>query len=42
MELEVKCLRKEMEARIDPLQFSKILEWRARDRERGMVEYQVR
>ena len=44
IELEVKCLRrwlKEMEARIDPLQFSKILEWSARDRERKMAEYQV-
>ena len=44
IELEVKCLRRwlrEMEARIDPLQFSKILEWSARDRERKMAEYQV-
>ena len=44
IELEVKCLRRwlrEMEARIDPLEFSKILEWSARDRERKMAEYQV-
>ena len=44
IELEVKSLRRwlrEMEARIDPLQFSKILEWSARDRERKMAEYQV-
>merc|ERR1712106_572240 len=32
---------KEMEQRIDPLQFSKIAEWSTRDRERKMAEYQV-
>eukprot|EP00092_Neocalanus_flemingeri_P061388 GFUD01073791.1.p1 GENE.GFUD01073791.1~~GFUD01073791.1.p1 ORF type:complete len:410 (-),score=64.44 GFUD01073791.1:219-1448(-) len=44
IELEVRCLRKwlkEMEQRIDPLQFSKIAEWSTRDRERKMAEYQV-
>ena len=45
IELEVKCLRRwlrEMEARIDPLEFSQIVEWSPRDRERKMAEYQVR
>ena len=44
IELEVKCLRRwlrEMEARIDPLEFGQILEWSALDRERKMAEYQV-
>ena len=44
IELEVRCLRKwlkEMEQRIDPLQFSKIAEWSTRDRERKMAEYQA-
>ena len=44
IELEVRCLRRwlrEMESRIDPLQFSRILTWSARDRERKMAEYQV-
>ena len=44
IELEVRCLRRwlrEMEARIDPLQFSRIATWSARDRERKMAEYQV-
>ena len=44
IELEVRCLRKwlkEMEQRIDPLQFNKIAEWSTRDRERKMAEYQV-
>jgi len=44
IELEVRCLRKwlkEMEQRIDPLQFSKTAEWSTRDRERKMAEYQV-
>jgi hypothetical protein len=43
--LQVRCLRKwlkEMEQRIDPLQFSKAAEWRSpRDRERKMAEYHV-
>ena len=45
IELEVRCLRKwlkEMEQRIDPLQFGKIAEWSTRDREHKMAEYQVR
>ena len=40
----MRCLRKwlkEMELRIDPLQFSKAAEWSARDRERKMAEYHV-
>merc|ERR1719153_1741329 len=44
IELEVRCLRRwlrEMEARIDPLQCSSILQWSAGDRERKMAEYQV-
>ena len=44
IELEVRCLRRwlrEMESRIDPLQFSRIATWSARDRERKMAEYQV-
>ena len=44
IELEVRCLRRwlrEMESRIDPLQFSSIAEWSTRDRERKMAEYQV-
>merc|ERR1719362_2826258 len=44
IELEVRCLRRwlrEMEARIDPLQFSGILQWSAGDREKKMAEYQV-
>jgi hypothetical protein len=41
---QVRCLRKwlkEMELRIDPLQFSKAAEWSQRDRERKMAEYHV-
>ena len=44
IELEVRFLRKwlkEMEARIDPLQFSRISSWSSRDREVKMEEYQV-
>ena len=44
IEAEVRCLRRwlrEMEARIDPLQFSSLASWSARDRERKMAEYQV-
>ena len=44
IELEVRCLRRwlrEMEARIDPLQFDGIAAWSLRDRERKMAEYQV-
>jgi len=44
IEIEVRCLRRwlrEMEARIDPLQFSSIASWSTRDRERKMAEYQV-
>merc|ERR1719192_1943005 len=44
IELEVRCLRRwlrEMEARIDPLQFSGIQQWSAGDREKKMAEYQV-
>jgi len=41
----VRCLRKwlkEMEQRIDPLEFSRAAEWRSpRDRERKMAEYHV-
>ncbi len=43
--LQVRCLRKwlkEMEQRIDPLEFSRAAEWRSpRDRERKMAEYHV-
>ena len=44
IELEVRCLRKwlkEMEARIDPLEFSRAQQWTTRDREKKMMEYQV-
>ncbi|XP_023326043.1 nesprin-1 [Eurytemora carolleeae] len=44
IELEVRCLRKwlkEMEVRINPVQFNKAEEWNTRDRERKMAEYQV-
>jgi len=44
IELEVRCLRRwlrEMEARIDPLQFSGIQQWSPGDREKKMAEYQV-
>ena len=32
---------KEMEVRINPVQFNKAEEWNTRDRERKMAEYQV-
>ena len=41
---QVRCLRRwlrEMEARIDPLQFGGVEGWSTGDRERKMAEYQV-